>query len=167
MRVPRTVPGTVLTLGVLISGLPAPVLTEAGTPASVSQSPMSDQDFHLPTTLHALSPGDSSATALPEESMTFEPEVEPCPYAEEVKELETNTAQFSRALELGCEHDVDGSIEFEDPIEYMDDGTPVMGIINPLYALTDVEMLDQGIISQTTFEEGREAAAAARHEVPN
>lgn len=99
--------------------------------------------------------------------MTFEPEVEPCPYAEEVKELETNTAQFSKALELGCEHDVDGSIEFEDPIEYMDDGTPVTGIINPLYALTDVEMLDQGIISQTTFAEGREAAAAARHEVPN
>ncbi len=99
--------------------------------------------------------------------MKFEPEVAPCPYAEEVKKLEEHTAQFKRALELGCEYEVDGSIEFEDPIEYMDDGTPVMGILNPVYGLTDVQMLEQGIISQATYDEGREAVAAADNEVPN
>lgn len=119
------------------------------------------------TAAYLLALEDASAASLPGESMKFEPEVAPCPYAEEVKKLEEHTAQFKRALELGCEYEVDGSIEFEDPIEYMDDGTPVMGILNPVYGLTDVQMLEQGIISQATYDEGREAVAAADNEVPN
>lgn len=80
------------------------------------------------------------------------PYVEPCPYHEEVSQEDDVQAMTERALELGCEPDIHGGIEFEEPLEEYEDGGGLYGLISTGHALSVQQMCDQGYISDEDCE---------------
>ena len=59
--------------------------------------------------------------------------------------------QYETAIEEGKFPEYDGTIEFSEPYDYLPDGSPVYGMIDPEYSLTNDEMLQQGLITQKEF----------------
>lgn len=79
--------------------------------------------------------------------------------ADLVKELSEAdpSSRYEIAIEDGKTPEYDGTIELSEPYEYLADGSPVYGMIDPDYSLSNEEMLEQGFISQEEYDQARAA----------
>ena len=71
-------------------------------------------DYAQPHDLKAPDATIRPAALVPEPPEIDAPSVEPCPSTDEVDAVAFDE-KFQRALDLGCEHDVDGDITFTEP----------------------------------------------------
>ncbi|MBE1513720.1 hypothetical protein [Nesterenkonia halotolerans] len=115
------------------------LLTSCGTPSPEAE----DSTASLPAEL--ASPPEGADETLPREPTNPPAPPADCPYYEEVAEV-PDDEQFDLAVELGCEYDIYGEIQFEGPIRILDDDAVMVGLIDPDRAMTEEEMEEAGYL---------------------
>lgn len=118
------------------AGSEEPATEEVSTAASGSGSPLTG----------SFSEGTQGAPTG-DASKVIAPDVPKCPYVEEVFAAAPGE-RFATALELGCEYDLHGAIEFSEPTP----GSEHAVLISEEHAMSLEELLDAGVISEEEYE---------------
>ncbi|MDZ5077854.1 hypothetical protein [Nesterenkonia sp. HG001] len=139
----------------------ATLLAITGCNETGEPEPESADALNAEQAIHPEPGGESSDADDTPRPVINAPEVEPCPYQDELAAqapddpdefLDEMDSLISEAIDLGCEPDIHGSITFEEPVYVYDDGSTLDELISVRHAMSVDDMCDEGYISEEDCE---------------